>query len=311
MERIEIPGGATYSPVALTDLMLGAPLASRVLLGATLPGQVASTALFALYLGSAAADWLARLGVRPIDFREEFDADVDQLEAMPLDAREWEVRLLARALNEDYTDERIERKQLARMVNDRLTEYVSGITGQQIVTSSEVRSFNFAKLVFPFAAGTCDVVSGDVAIFQDNGVWEPHVIAHEFCHRKGYLKELYAQVVAFLAMRSSGHPVLVQGARVERFHRQLAVLCGGDEVRYLELVETACLRKELDEPFRKMRPASGSESRVGSAMRSLYDQRMKMTGQNGLSDYDEGFTNFLWTFQRSSRARQPKAHAAV
>ena len=49
MERIEIPGGATYSPVALTDLMVGAPLASRVLLGATLPGQMASTALFALY----------------------------------------------------------------------------------------------------------------------------------------------------------------------------------------------------------------------------------------------------------------------
>jgi hypothetical protein len=46
-------------------------------------------------------------------------------------------------------------------------------------------------------------------------------------------------------------------------------------------------------------------------MRTLYDQRMKLTGQNGLSDYDEGFTNFLWTFTRSEKARQPKEPAAI
>jgi hypothetical protein len=40
-------------------------------------------------------------------------------------------------------------------------------------------------------------------------------------------------------------------------------------------------------------------------MRRLYDARMRMTGQNGLSDYDVGFTNFLYTFERSSTARQP------
>jgi hypothetical protein len=39
MERIEIPGDATYTPVALTDVLLAAPLASRILLGATLPGE--------------------------------------------------------------------------------------------------------------------------------------------------------------------------------------------------------------------------------------------------------------------------------
>jgi hypothetical protein len=39
-------------------------------------------------------------------------------------------------------------------------------------------------------------------------------------------------------------------------------------------------------------------------MKRLYDERLKLTGQNGLSDYDEGFTNFLWTFERSAAARQ-------
>ena len=34
---------------------------------------------------------------------------------------------------------------------------------------------------------------------------------------------------------------------------------------------------------------------MANLMRRLYDERMKLTGQNGLSDYDEGFTNFLYT----------------
>jgi hypothetical protein len=46
-------------------------------------------------------------------------------------------------------------------------------------------------------------------------------------------------------------------------------------------------------------------------MRRVYEERMRLTGQNGLSDYDEGFTNFLWTFARSDTARQPRAAALV
>ena len=51
------------------------------------------------------------------------------------------------------------------------------------------------------------------------------------------------------------------------------------------------------------------EDATGLSMK-LYDQRMKLTGQNGVTDYDEGFTNFLWTFCRSKTARVPRWHAA-
>ena len=44
-------------------------------------------------------------------------------------------------------------------------------------------------------------------------------------------------------------------------------------------------------------------------MKKMYDERMKLTGQNGLSDYDVGFTNFLWSFQRSAKARQERWQA--
>ncbi len=46
-------------------------------------------------------------------------------------------------------------------------------------------------------------------------------------------------------------------------------------------------------------------------MRTLYDQRLKLTGQNGISDYDVGFTNFLWTFSHTSWAAQDGSIARV
>ena len=312
MERIHIPGDATYSPVALTDLLVAAPLASRLLLGATLPGRVLQAAALGYYAGSSIKDWLARGGVRRIDFAREFGADVFQLEEMPDEARQEEVKLLGQQLNDHYDPTRVPRHELAPEVNRHLTRYIAGITGQEVETSSEVRSFSLALLVFPFAYGTCDVISGDVAIFRDTGIFEPHIVAHEFCHRKGYLKELHAQVLAYLALRTSGDPLLVQAARAERLHRQLRALTGDDPVRFNELVGSARLRQELEQAFHALRPVPGAyESAVGRVMKRLYDERMKLTGQNGLSDYDVGFTNFLYTFGRSAQARQPGALAEV
>ena len=312
MERIEIPGDATYTPVALTDVLLAAPLASRLVLGATLPGRILQAAALGYYAGSSLKDWVARSDMRRIDFEVEFGGDVFTVAAMPEDERRREVRLLGEALNDGWIDGRPPRDELAREVNHHLTAFIASVTGQEVVTSSEVRDFNLAVLLFPFAYGTCDVISGDVAIFRDTGVFEPHIIAHEFCHRKGYFKELHAQALAYMALRSSGDPVLVQAARAERLHRQLRVLGGEDPVRFGELVDEAGLRPELADAFHALRPVPGAwESSVGTAMRALYDQRMKLTGQNGLSDYDEGFTNLLWTFSRSEKARQPKAAAAI
>lgn len=312
MERIEIPGDATYSPVALTDLLLAAPLASRLLLGATLPGRAVQLVAFGLYAGSAAKDYLARAGMRRIDFEREFGGDVFSVQVMPEAERRREIRVLGQALNDGYVDERRDRKALAREVNRHLTRLIASVTGQEIVTSSEVRDFNLMYLLFPFAYGTCDVISGDVTIFKDTGVFEPHIITHEFCHRKGYFKELHAQALAYMALRSSGDPFLIQSARAERLHRQIRVLGGDDHDTFVERLEDAGLRPELHEAFERLRPPpSVYESGVGGVMRTLYDQRMKLTGQNGISDYDEGFTNLLWTFAESAKARQPKELAAI
>jgi hypothetical protein len=312
MERIRIPNDATYSPIALTDLVMAAPIAARVLLGATLPGRVVQVAALGLYAGSVAKDWTARRGMRRVDFIAEFGSDVDRLDAQATALRREEIARLGTLLNEGWVSERPPRAELAVRVNEVLTDYLASLTGQRVETSNEIRNLTLSSLIFPFAMGSCDMLSGDVAIFRDTGIFEAHVIAHEFVHRKGYWKELHAQALAYLAMRGSGDPLLVQAARAERMHRQLRVLSGDDPEAFREAVAHAGLREELEKAFQALRPDPGAiESVVGTGMKQVYDMRLKMTGQNGLSDYDEGFTNFLHTFENSPSARQPRSQASL
>ncbi|MFN2567101.1 MAG: hypothetical protein ABR499_19050, partial [Gemmatimonadaceae bacterium] len=207
-DEIRISNAGTYWPVAPTDVVLAVPLVARLVLGATPLGQAVQVAAFGAYLGCALQDWYARLGVRKIDFHAEFGADVNHLTPMPREIREDEVRLLTERMNDEFTPERVERRELAVEVDRHLTSYIAGITGQRVQTSAEVRDFSVAKLIFPFALGACDFLTGDVMIFRDVGVFEPHVIAHEFSHRKGYWKELEAQALAYLALTASREPVL-------------------------------------------------------------------------------------------------------
>jgi hypothetical protein len=84
-------------------------------------------------------------------------------------------------------------------------------------------------------------------------------------------------------------------------------LAGDNVATFRALVDRLGLRPELTAQFLALRPAPTSDPisrRVEAAMRRLYDERMRLTGQNGLSDYDVGFTNFLYTFEVSPTARQ-------
>ncbi len=294
MDRVEIPNQATYAPFALADVFMLAPLASRLLFRASMPGRIVQAVALGAYAGSALSDWLARQDARPIDFEETFGQDPSDLEAMSEEARRETVADLVAVLNRDYQPPALSRGQLARVVNEHLTAYIASITGQRVETSAELRSVALSKLLFPFALGACDILSGDVTIFRDSGVFEPHIIAHEFCHRKGYYKELQAQAIAYLALSTSDDPVLVQAALAERTHRNLRVLADGDIGHYHRLVEESGLREELAKDFHALRPEpSAYERAVWTVMKPIMEERMRMTGQKGLSDYDSGFTDFI------------------
>lgn len=304
-DEIRISNAATYWPLAPMDVVVGAPLAIRLLLGVTPIGRVVQAAALGAYLGSAYRDWRDRQGVRKIDFRGEFGADLHHMRPMPREAREADVRRLVVRLNDEFVPASISRRELAVEVDRHLTRYIAGITGQRVLTSVEVRGFALAKYAFPSALGMCDILSGDVALFKDTGCFEPHIIAHEFCHRKGYWKELYAQVLAYLALVDCGEPILEQSARLERAYRHLRVLTRDDDAAFHRRVVRAGFRPELESALSQLRmPAGAASRRMTAAMRALYDARMRLTGQNGLSDYDLGFTNFLYTFETSVGARQ-------
>jgi len=203
-------------------------------------------------------------------------------------------------LNGSYQPMRVPTRELAEEVDRHLTEFLTDLTGQRLETSAQVRRYMLAQIVFPFALGAADPLTGDVAIFKSVGIFEPHVIAHEFCHRKGYLKEVEAQILAYLALAGSGDPVLEQSAFCERLDRQLWVLSDRDTGRYNELLVKVGLREELRLAFELRHPTEQTYARlIGPLMKGAYDARMKLTGQNGLSDYDEGFTNFLLAVERS------------
>lgn len=294
MDDVRIPNQATYSPVALTDVFVLAPLASRVLLGATLPGRVLQAVAFGAYAGSALSDWISRREARPIDFEKTFGAGVDNLTSMTDEEREAEVKELVVQLNANYEPLSMNREELAELVNEHLTDHIASITGQRVETSSQIRSFSITKVIFPFALGACDMLTGDVTIFRDTGVFEPHIIAHEFCHRKGYIKELEAQALAYMALAESEENILVQAALCEHVHRNLRVLADADLDRYHELVDESGLREELVEAFHAIRPPpSAYERGVWTVMKPIFEERMRMTGQNGISDYDVGFTDFI------------------
>jgi len=303
--EVRISNRATYWPVAPMDLVIGAPILARLLLRASPAGQIVQAAALALYIGSALQDWQDRRAVESIDFGREFGADVQRLDEMSRDAHLSQIEELARRLNEGYCRPRLSRRETAVAVDAHLTRYIASITGQHVRTSVEVRGFSLARLAWPSALGACDILSGDVAIFKDTGLFEPHIIAHEFCHRKGYWKELHAQVLAYLALSTSGDPALKQAARCERMYRTLRVLAGQDVLAFRRLVEGSGLRSVLQRAMLEHRVAAGTGSTaLEGAMRHVYDARMRLTGQNGVSDYDAGFLRFLRTFECSSTARQ-------
>ncbi len=305
METIRIPNQATYSPVALTDVAIAAPLLSRLVLGATLPGLALQTVAIALYAGSAIQDWVERLGIRKIDFLREFGADVQHLGEMPIPKREAELRVLTERLNDSWVGERPGLAALAGAVDAHLTSYIASIMGQRVETSIEIREFSLAGFLFPFATGAADILSGDVSIFRDTGPFLPHVVAHEFSHRKGYLREIEAQALAYLSMTASGEPVLVQSALCERLYRNLRALAGEDEAAYERRVRGLGARAELETALLALRADLGPLTRsFAEVMKSAYDARMRLTGQNGISDYDVGFTRFLFSFETSPAARQ-------
>ena len=255
-----------------------------------------SVGIFNLCFNSLFDHWA--FSKNKINFLETFGADVKHHKEMPLEMRISEINELTEKVNDEYTPQEYERKYLAQVVNRKLTTFIAEKSGVHVHTSDRVRNFGISKLIFPFAKGAHNPLDGEVFIFENLGVFEPHVITHEFAHKKGYTKELEAQALAYLTLINSRDQELTQSAYCERLFNDMIVTADFDIDKCNEDIETSALRSELKQDFKKRTRKSGLYEKVMSfIIKPLYDLRMKITGQNGLKDYSLGFTNFLYTIE--------------
>lgn len=292
---------STFLPVPLFDSAMtlnvfgmGAHAAGYNKIAAT--SQMSADLLFLLWLASSTPYFATTMSLKNLDFQKHFGADVKTLERQSLDGRLDEIEALTEKLNDEYVPQNYEKKELARLVNRELENYLESITGEAVRTSSRIRKHGFFQVLFPFALGACSPIDGEIYIFKDTGVFEPHLITHELAHRHGYGKELHAQALAYLALMNSKNPVFMQSANCERLNRQIMVVNDCDRKQARFFTERSDLRAELRKDFLKLMRRRGIyEGVVSLAILPLYQLRMKLTGQNGLQDYAEGFTNFLYT----------------
>ena len=137
---------------------------------ATTPAGIAmfaANACFTAYTGSSMLDYIKRLKIKKIDFMEAYGADVKHLDKMPENVRKQEITDLIQKVNDEYTPDKYERKELAKVVDKHLTDYIQSITGQKVITSTEFREWGVSKILMPSALGACDPLSGEVYIYAD------------------------------------------------------------------------------------------------------------------------------------------------
>ncbi|MBI5066193.1 DUF3810 family protein [Candidatus Woesearchaeota archaeon] len=300
-KKMHIESLSTKLPIPLFDSVMATALLSMgtEYAGLTNVAQyssLANTFLLAVWLSSSIPYFIESNFAKRINFQKQFGADIKTLQQQSLGERFEEIEKLTEKLNDEYLPQDYERKELAKLVNKELEDYLESITGVRVETSDRIRNFGIVKMLMPFALGACQPIDGEIYIFKDMGVFEPHVITHELAHRHGYGKELHAQALAYLALMNSKNPVFMQSANCERLKRQIGVVNYEDRRSAREFTENLDLRAELRGDFLRLMKRPGIYERVVSlAMLPVYSLRMKLTGQNGLKDYGEGFTNFLHT----------------
>jgi hypothetical protein len=229
--------------------------------------------------------------IRPFDFQRQFGLDpYCNFEHMSKEERQTEISRIVEILNDNFVPYCYTRKEVARKINLGLTDYIEGNTGQRISTSSFVKSFSLLSLIFPQCVGGSSSITGEVTCRNGLGVLEPAAMGHELVHRKGYLKELEANIISYFYLVSSGDPSLVQSGESVRLLTNLCL----SEGKYRDKLEKSGLRGELKREFLRIAPPLKIYQRLaGKAFEKFYGVKMRLTGQRGLDDYSTYFTDYL------------------
>ena len=212
---------------------------------------------------------------------------------MPKDQRVKEAETLIEKLNDEFVEQSYSNNELGKRVDEVVTSYIAALTGQRIETSSRIRKTGVIPYLLPIAEGFTDPFGGEVWVPNKKKVRRPHIVAHEFCHRKGYRQELEVQILAYFALRTSEDPIFRQAAYAERLYRTLDSLSQSEQSSVLEQHP---VREELKEDICDTPKLNPLQLAVLIPFSGLYLLKMKKTNQTGgFKDYGEGLINFIHT----------------
>ncbi|MBI2673156.1 hypothetical protein HYX19_02755 [Candidatus Woesearchaeota archaeon] len=219
--------------------------------------------------------------------------------------KEDKIAHLIEILNNIYTPNKYSREELAKGVNEEVTDYIENLTGKKIETSASVvrLRYSWVGLLFPFASAFYDDKNNRIILNKDRGLLEPFILAHEFAHAKGYEGELEAQITAYFALRTSNDPIMFQSAILEELLCNIIVLekvpIAQSRDKVVNFIKKARLKKEPKEEIIKSMPPPGIYERAVSIFTSpRLDHQIRSLGGNGISDYCSGFLIHLDQLKR-------------
>ena len=300
-QQITIPNLETRMPIRIGN-MIDASIASVFVGYATnsptviLWSELAFFGSLGLGLGFRLLDKavIKARNIKKIDFKEVYGVDINNLQQMSLEDRVEEFRELTNILNDTYVPQEEGLKKLAPDVLNILAEYIGRHTGQKVVYSSRIRIPMIIGKLFPHKNPARVYSTDEILFYNDLGIFNPFCLAHEFTHRYGYRNEIQAQVLAYFSLMESGNPQYTQSARATRLESHLYGICERDDKLFEQ--EFATLRPELrDEMIAIASPQLNFIERLVEPFSEITSKLKNKVRKTNISDYTEGFTNFLYT----------------
>lgn len=222
------------------------------------------------------------------------------------DTRMKKIDELCLMISDDYTEKKYSMKEEAKIAGKTLDEIIYKIEGVRIKTSNVVKNSYVTKYIMPHALGGCNLISGEIEIFRQLPYMSFSISAHELAHRKTYINENEAEVLAHLTGFATKNPVFIQSSRVSRLRREYQTLFQTHfqkpkEEELLDFFHDLKLPQKL-----KNWMVDTEVSKPGVVMRgvmkgqlAMYKVIMRILGQKeGLRRYTEIFTADLYAMEQ-------------
>jgi len=190
-------------------------------------------------------------------------------------------------MNDGYIPYNLTHQETALLVNNAFAKFIAENAPDQTFSPLQLSPPPLdIQILFPYCRGFCAGKKAHV-MTKEGDLYTPTTTAHEFANNLGHGKEIEAEVLGYLIPKQSGVPELQRSADLLRLSRQAWA------TNITDLLDCN-LRDEIKDEIRYSRQLTPYQKFMQNAT-SLFLMALLKKGGSKLSDYREGFTNFLYT----------------